>query len=75
MQLLLSPRLTYSCTFYLLAFVLIVVSKPAVVFDERARIRRFGTQPDQTLASLAVVTALLAVVSYYMFCVLDMVVR
>ena len=78
----LESRVVYSCAFYLLAFVLVVVSKPSAVFDERGGLRGFGvTKHDAngsskdapTVAPLGVVTAVIAITSFYRFCVVDLV--
>ena len=68
-------RLVYSCSFFLLSFVLIVVSKPDFIFDRYGRLKHFGTgrSPNKTLAPLGVVTVILATLCFYMFCILDMV--
>ena len=69
-------RLVYSCSFFMLAFVLIAVSKPKVAFDDNGHIRPFGTGNDtnnNTLMPLGVITAVLAIVCFYMFSVMDMI--
>ena len=67
-------RVVYSCVFYLLAFVLVIVSKPPAVFDTRGHLRPFScVEANGTLSPLGVVTAVMAASSYYLFCVLDVV--
>jgi hypothetical protein len=68
-------RLVYSCAFYLLAFVLVVVSKPDAVFEPNSTLKAFGTGTKKTLVPLGVVTAVLATISFYMFTVLDLVLK
>ena len=72
-------RVIYSCAFFMLAFVLIVVAKPPAVFDGSGRLRSFGIGIDQetgaekTLSSLGVVTAVLAIVCFYVWTTMDIV--
>jgi hypothetical protein len=68
-------RLVYTCAFYILAFTLLVVSKPASTFDPNGRIIPFGTGQMETLAPLGVATSTLAFVSFYAFCVLDKILK
>ncbi len=74
----LESRVVYSIAFFLLAFVLVVVSKPSAVFDANGGLRSFGITKridakDPTVAPLGVVTAVIAICAFYLFCVLDMV--
>jgi hypothetical protein len=64
-------RIVYTCCFYILAFTLFVVSKPASTFDVNGRQIPFGTGPDETLAPLGIASPALAIASFYMFCILD----
>ena len=72
-----APRVVYSVIFFVLVMTLLVVSKPSALFDPRSegRPRPFGTGPGHTMFTLGVVTVLLAVLSLYMFTLIDMVFR
>ena len=70
-------RVLWSCTFFMLAFMLIVVARPSAVFDETGRrLRPFGVSDgetdDKTVLSFGVVTVLLSIVSFYMFTIIDL---
>jgi hypothetical protein len=71
-------RAIYSCAFFMLSFVLIVVAKPPAVFDSSGRLRPFGIGADsatgieKTLTSLGVVTAVLAIACFYLWTMMDM---
>lgn len=64
-------RIIYSILFYILVIVLIIVSKPNIVFDENQHIRQFGFGDNKTLFSLGVFTVVLALLSYYIFALID----
>lgn len=68
-----NTRLVYSCSFFLLSFVLVVISKPSMIFDKYGRVKELGSGPykDKTMFSLGVVTMLLATICFYVFCFMD----
>jgi hypothetical protein len=68
-----APRVLYSVLFYAMAMALIIVSKPSPVFDAGGKPIEFGLGPDKTLFSLGAVTVALAVLSFYIFALIDMV--
>ena len=69
-----AARVVYSVLFYMLSMTLIMVSKPAAVFDEvTGKPLAFGLGEDKTLYSLGVVSVTLALVAFYMFALIDMV--
>ena len=69
-----APRVVYSVIFFVLVMTLLVVSKPSALWSE-GRPRPFGTGPGHTMFPLGVATVLLAVISLYMFTLIDMVFR
>jgi hypothetical protein len=55
-----------------MAFVLVVISKPRIVFDSDGRLRTFSCIDEAgTLTPLGVVTVVLAFLSYTTFCIMD----
>ena len=68
-----NTRLIYSSSFFLLVFVLVVVSKPDFVFDKQGRLKELGTgpSPEKTMLPLGIVTLMLAIVCFYVFCFMD----
>lgn len=68
-----NSRVIYSVVFYILVMVLLVVSKPSVIFEKDGSIRQFGVGMDKTMFSLGVFCVVLAVMSFYIFCVIDLV--
>jgi hypothetical protein len=52
---------------------LIFLKKPTLLFDEQGEIKSFGIKKEETIYSVGVLTVVLAIVSFYLFCVIDMV--
>lgn len=68
-----NSRIVYSVAFYVLLMILIFMSKPPVIFDKDGTLRPFGIGYDKTMFSLGVFSVVVAVLSFYMFCIIDMV--
>ncbi len=67
------PRVIYSLLFYLLLITLIMTAKPSVVFAPDGAIKPFGVARDMTMCPLGVVTVLCAILSSYVFTLIDVV--
>ena len=70
---LVAPRVVYSTLFYTASMLLIIVSKPVLMFDAEGEPRAFGLGSDKTLFSLGATTVALAVMSFYVFALIDLV--
>jgi hypothetical protein len=68
-----NSRIIYSTIVYLLIMVIITISKPAMIYDENENLRQFGLGSKNTMFSLGVVTCLTAVLTFFFFCVVDLV--
>lgn len=68
-----NSRIVYALLFYILLIVLLIVSKPSVMFERDGSIRPFGVGEDKTMFSLGVFSMVLAIVSFYIFCLIDMI--
>ena len=69
----LNSRIVYSITCYVLLVILIVISKPSVMFEKSGKIRPFGVGYDKTMFSFGVFAVVLAIISFYIFCIIDLV--
>lgn len=69
----LSSRVVYSVAFYILLMILLFLSKPSVMFDPNGHLRQFGVGYDKTMFSFGVFTVVVAVVSFYIFCIIDII--
>ncbi len=75
------PRIAYAVCFFLLLMALVIVARPAAVFDADGRARPFGAasaptdmaadSPPPTMLSLGVVTLIAATLSLYVFTCID----
>ena len=67
-------RVVYSILFFALTMALIAVAKPAAIFDpDTGKPRPFGSsEPGATMFSLGVVSVIAAVLSLYVFAMIDL---
>ena len=56
-----------------MSMLIIIISKPTPVFDDQGKLNAFGLGSDKTLFSLGVITVTIAVVSFYVFTIIDLV--
>ena len=69
-----TTRVIYSVIFFVLVSVMVVVSKPRLVFDkETGRAKPFGLGPGKTIFSLGVILCTMSVIVFYTLGIIDMV--
>lgn len=68
-----SSRIVYSILFYILAMMLIVTAKPSVIFDKDGSIKPFGVGYEKSMFSMGVFSIVCAIISFYIFCIIDLV--
>jgi hypothetical protein len=76
-----AARVVYSTLFFVLTMALLAVSKPAALFTPDGRVRPFGfarrgdayADADATVFPLGVIVVVAAVVSMYMFAMIDVI--
>ncbi len=66
-------RIIYSTLFFILLSCLLVLIKPSVMFDKDRNIKQFGIGEDKTMFSFGVCVVVIAVLSFYLFCIIDMI--
>lgn len=64
-------RTLYSISFYILSIMLLFIAKPKFIFDEHQLFKPFGIGYNKTLFSFGVFTVVLAMVSFYIFAIID----
>lgn len=69
----LNTRLLYSIVFFILLITLVHMSKLSVIFDKDGKLRPFGIGENKTMFSFGVFTVVLAILSFYFFCVIDII--
>lgn len=71
---LLNHRTVYSSLFYVLTIMLIILAKPSFAFDDSGEIKPFGVgHCGKSIISLGVVSSVLAIFSFYIFTIIDIV--
>lgn len=68
-----NSRVIYSILFYILVMILIIVAKPSIMFTRDNTIKEFGISDDKTMFSLGVFSVVIAILSFYTFCVIDII--
>lgn len=69
-----NQRVIYSAVFYVLIVMLIFVAKPSLMFDQNGQFKSFGIGTGQkTLFSFGVLVATVALLSFYLFAMIDLV--
>lgn len=70
-----STRVVYAVLFYVLLSILIILIKPSFIFNEEGNLKHFGTGQDdnKTIFSFGVFVLLLAIMSFYIFCMIDLI--
>jgi hypothetical protein len=66
-------RIIYSILFFLLVTILVVLTKPSLMFESNGGIKAFGIGEDKTMFSFGVFTVVISIASFYIFCVIDMI--
>jgi hypothetical protein len=67
-------RVIYSCLFFALTMLLIAVARPRALFDPSSgRPLPYGPGPGRTMFPLGVVTVVAALLSLYVFAMIDLV--
>lgn len=69
----LTSRIIYSLLFYILAVLLIFVSKPTFMFGADGEVKPHGVGEGKTVFSLGVFVVVMAIASFYIFALLDMI--
>jgi hypothetical protein len=66
-------RTLYAFAFYVLVCVLAYVAKPSFLFHPDGSLRRLGMRDDESMFSAMVLISVAAIVSYYVFVMIDVI--
>jgi len=66
-------RIIYSVLFFILLSTLLVLMKPSFMFDQNRNIKPFGIGEEKTMFSFGVCVVVVAILSFYIFCIIDMI--
>ena len=50
-----------------------ILKKPTMLISKNGEIKNFGLKKNETMYSVGVLTIVLAIVCFYLFCVIDMI--
>ena len=74
MHRLFNHRTIYASLFYMLSIILVMLVKPAFMFDENGNVKQFGVgTANKTIISLGVINGVAALLSFYIFTIIDVV--
>lgn len=72
-----NTRIIYSVLFYVLLLVLIIIARPNILFSKDGNLKSFGVDLDgngsKTMFSFGVFSVILAIISFYIFCLIDLI--
>lgn len=66
-------RIVYSILLFVLLMLLMYCMKPSMMFKRDDAIKPFGINKNQTIMSLGVFTIVCAIVSFYLFAMIDLI--
>lgn len=68
-----NSRIIYSMLFFSLLMLLVIVVRPRIMFNKNLDIKSFGLNKDDTIYSFGLFTVVAAILSFYVFCLIDMI--
>lgn len=66
-------RIIYSIIFYVLLMTLISITKPELMFTKTGDVIPFGLKKHETLFSFGIFTIVASILTFYLFCVIDLI--
>lgn len=67
-------RISYSLVVFTMSMILVFLTKPSIAFNHDGDIKTFGvSDKSDTIYSVGVVTVTLAIVVFYLFCMIDLI--
>ena len=67
-----NSRVVYSVMFFILLLTLLYMCKSSIMFEKNGKMKPFGLNSEQTLFSFGIFTIVLAIASFYLFCIIDL---
>lgn len=68
-----TSRISYSVVVYVMSMILLFISKPDLAFESNGELRTFGvSEKKDTIYSVGVLAVTMAIVIYYLFCMIDL---
>jgi len=69
----LQSRIFYAIFLYILALTIIFIKKPLLLFHQNGEIKAFGLHKNETIYSIGVMSIVLAIICFYIFCIIDII--
>ena len=68
-----NSRVSFSIIVFILSMILLFIVRPKIAFDENGDIRKFGVlSKKDTIYSIGVLSITMAVIIFYIFCLIDL---
>lgn len=69
-----NSRVSYSIIVFILSMIILFIVKPKIAFDGDGNIKKFGVHSKtDTIYSIGVLSIVLSIIIFYMFCLIDLV--
>lgn len=69
-----TSRTMYSVIVFIMSMILIFITKPKLAFDKNGTLKKFGiNDKSSTVYSVGVLSVVLAVLIFYLFCIIDLI--
>lgn len=69
-----TSRILYSIIVFIMSMILIFITKPKLAFDKNGKLKKFGiNDKSSTVYSVGVLSVVLAILIFYLFCIIDLV--
>lgn len=66
-------RTIYAVLLFTLLMTLLYIMKPSIMYKDNNEIKPFGINKKETILSLGVITVVCAIMSFYLFAIIDMI--
>lgn len=69
----LQSRIFYAIFLYTLIMTLLFIKKPVLLFHPNGEIKPFGIHQNESIYSIGVMSVVLAIICFYVFCIIDII--
>jgi heme/copper-type cytochrome/quinol oxidase subunit 2 len=66
-------RIAFSIVIFILSMILFFIVRPRIAFENDGKPRKFGVERNETIYSLGIFTIISAILTFYVFCVIDLI--
>jgi hypothetical protein len=69
----LQSRIFYSIFLYILILTIVFIKKPSLLFHPTGEIKQFGLNKNESIYSVGGFSIVLAIICFYIFCIIDII--